>query len=48
MLLSYKHRVRPNRAQAVALDGMLNAFRDLFNAGLQQRIEAPSCKRSRR
>jgi putative transposase len=40
MILSYKFRVRPSRAQAEALDSMLDAFRDLYNAALQQRIEA--------
>jgi putative transposase len=40
MMLSYKFRLYPNRAQADALDGMLGAFCDLYNAGLQQRIEA--------
>lgn len=40
MILSYKYLIRPNRAQAATLDGMLDAFRDLYNAGLEQRIEA--------
>lgn len=40
MRLSYKYRLYPNRAQAEALAGMLDAFRDLYNAALQQRIEA--------
>lgn len=40
MILSYKFRLYPNRAQAAALDGMLVAFCDLYNAALQQRIEA--------
>ena len=39
-LLSYKVRVYPSRAQTDALTGMLAAFCDLYNAGLQQRIEA--------
>jgi putative transposase len=39
-LLSYKFRLYPNRAQTDALTGMLGAFCDLYNAGLQQRIEA--------
>jgi|tagenome__1003787_1003787.scaffolds.fasta_scaffold20982836_1 putative transposase len=39
-LLSYTFRLYPNRAQADALTGMLGAFCDLYNAGLQQRIEA--------
>src|ERR671927_224607 len=40
MRLSYKYRLYPNRAQIAALEGMLGAFCDLYNAGLQQRIEA--------
>src|SRR5919199_4178014 len=40
MRLSYKYRLYPNRAQIAALGAMLDAFCDLFNAGLQQRIEA--------
>lgn len=40
VLLSYKFRLYPSRAQAGALDGMLGAFCDLYNAALQQRIEA--------
>jgi putative transposase len=40
MLRSYKYRLYPTRSQAVALNGMLGAFCDLYNAGLQQRIEA--------
>src|SRR5919206_1468543 len=39
MRLSYKYRLYPNRAQAAALETMLGAFCDLYNAGLQQRIE---------
>jgi putative transposase len=39
-LLSYKFRLYPNRAQVEALTSMLGAFCDLYNAGLQQRIEA--------
>lgn len=39
-VLSYKHRLYPSRAQAEALTGMLGAFCDLYNAALQQRIEA--------
>jgi putative transposase len=38
-VLSYKHRLYPTRAQA-ALDRMLGAFCGLYNAALQQRIEA--------
>jgi putative transposase len=40
MRLSYKYRLYPNRAQIAALEAMLGAFCDLYNAGLQQRIEA--------
>src|SRR5919206_904349 len=40
MRLSYKYRLYPSRAQVVALEAMLGAFCDLYNAGLQQRIEA--------
>jgi len=40
MRLAYKHRLYPNRAQALAFAAMLDAFRDLYNAALQQRIEA--------
>lgn len=40
MRLSFKHRLYPSRAQAEALTGMLGAFCDLYNAALQQRIEA--------
>ena len=37
---SYKYRLYPNKAQSVALTEMLGAFCDLYNAALQQRIEA--------
>src|SRR5918993_5599563 len=40
MLLSFKYRLYPNRAQSAALAAMVGAFCDLYNAGLQQRIEA--------
>lgn len=40
MLLSYRYRLYPNRAQEAACGDMLTAFCDLYNAGLQQRIEA--------
>ena len=40
MMRSFKFRIRPNQAQDVALAGMLGTFCDLYNAGLQQRIEA--------
>lgn len=37
---SYKFRLRPNAAQVAALDAMLLDFCSLYNACLQQRIEA--------
>lgn len=37
---SYKYRLRPSRSQAALLDAMLRDFCGLYNAGLQQRIEA--------
>ena len=37
---SYKYRLRPSRSQAALLDEMLRDFCGLYNAGLQQRIEA--------
>ena len=37
---SYKYRLYPSKAQSVALTEMLGAFCDLYNAALQQRIEA--------
>ena len=40
MLLSYKYRINPNRTQAAALGEMLADFCQLYNAGLQQRVEA--------
>jgi len=40
MLLSYKYRIEPNRAQRDTLVDMLSDFCGLYNAGLQQRIEA--------
>ena len=40
MRRSYKYRLYPTRSQAVALNAMLGAFCDLYNAGLRQRIEA--------
>ena len=40
MLLSFKYRLFPNRAQSAALADMLGALCDLYNAALQQRIEA--------
>jgi putative transposase len=38
--LSYKYRVDPNKTQCAALADMLGDFCGLYNAGLQQRIEA--------
>lgn len=40
MVLSYKYRLFTTSAQEDALTAMLGAFADLYNAGLQQRIEA--------
>lgn len=40
MILSYKYRLFTSAAQEAALTDMLGAFCDLYNAGLQQRIEA--------
>lgn len=40
ILLSYKYCIHPNRRQREALDEMLYWFCQLYNAGLQQRIEA--------
>jgi putative transposase len=40
MLLSYKYRLFTTSAQETALTTMLGAFADLYNACLQQRIEA--------
>lgn len=39
-MLSYKFRIFPNRVQSDELDGMLGSFCGLYNAALQQRIEA--------
>ena len=39
-VLTYKYRLFPNSTQAVALTDMLGSFCDLYNACLQQRIEA--------
>src|SRR5262245_44615629 len=38
--LSYRYRIEPNRMQAGALSGMLADFCQLYNAALEQRIEA--------
>jgi putative transposase len=40
MLRTYKYRLFTSAAQEAALDAMLGAFCDLYNAALQQRIEA--------
>lgn len=40
MLLSFKYRLYPTRAQTTALNGMLRAFCGLYNAGLEERIDA--------
>jgi putative transposase len=40
VILSYKYRLYQNRAQRNGLGTMLGAFCDLYNAALQQRIEA--------
>jgi putative transposase len=40
MLLTYKYRLYPNRSQSDAIANMLDDFCALYNAGLQQRIEA--------
>ena len=40
LIRSYKYRLYPNGAQEAALTDMLGDFCDLYNAGLQQRIEA--------
>jgi putative transposase len=40
MILSYRFRLFTTSAQEAALTEMLGAFADLYNAGLQQRIEA--------
>lgn len=37
---SYKYRIEPNRAQREALAAMLGDFCSLYNAGLEQRIDA--------
>ncbi len=40
LIRSHKYRLHPNGAQEAALSDTLGHFRDLCNAGLQQRIEA--------
>lgn len=39
-VLSYKFRLYPSRTQVAGLEAMLGSFCDLYNACLQQRIEA--------
>lgn len=39
-ILSYKYRIYPSHAQVAGLEAMMGAFCDLYNAALQQRIEA--------
>lgn len=39
-VLSYKYRLYPTTAQGAGFEAMLGAFCDLYNAALQQRIEA--------
>lgn len=40
MLLSYRYRIEPNRAQSAALSEMLRDFCQLYNAALEHRISA--------
>lgn len=40
MILGYKYRIEPTKTQALALEQMLSDFCELYNACLQQRIEA--------
>ncbi len=40
MLLTYRYKLKPTRAQYAALDRLLEAQRLLYNAALQERIEA--------
>jgi hypothetical protein len=40
MRLSHKYRLYPTTAQDAALTGMLGAFCDLYNAALDQRLQA--------
>ncbi|BCB22544.1 RNA-guided endonuclease TnpB family protein [Bosea sp. ANAM02] len=40
MLLTYRYKLKPTRAQYAALDRLLEAQRQLYNAALQERIEA--------
>jgi putative transposase len=38
MRKSFKYRLKPNKAQTKALDGLLDSARSLYNAALEQRI----------
>lgn len=40
MILSYRYRIEPNKAQSVALTEMLGDFCQLYNAALEHRINA--------
>lgn len=40
MYVSYSHRLYPNKAQRIALDSMLWAYRRLYNAALAERKDA--------
>lgn len=40
MLRNWQYRLYPNKAQATNLDDMLHAYRDLYNAALQERRDA--------
>jgi putative transposase len=40
MLLTYRYKLKPTRAQYAALDRLLEAQRQLYNAARQERIEA--------
>lgn len=40
MFLAFKYRIEPNRAQTAALSNMLADFCHLYNAALEQRIDA--------
>lgn len=47
MFRNYQYRLYPNKTQTQALDHMLDAFRDLYNAALQERRDAwKRCKKS--
>ena len=40
MILSYRYRLYPNKAQDAALGGMLGDFCELYNCALAHRISA--------